>query len=199
MTAWILVPVLREWRRQFPQVELEVKEYAPADLVLDVPPGWADLTVGPRPVGADGPAEVLGREEIVVVASPEHRFAHLDAVPLAELSGEPLVCYGADNGLGDPVGAVVGYGVMLPLPALHAGSARTAAQLAAAGMGVAIVPFSALTPGPLPGAAIRSLDPPQARDIVVTVAAPHDALLRLFVRDLKRHGLPDSRVLEPSC
>jgi hypothetical protein len=57
-------------------------------------------------------------------------------------------------------------------------------------MGVTIVPFSALTP--LPGATIRSLDPPELRDLVVVIAAPHDDLLRRFVADLKRRGLPDS-------
>jgi DNA-binding transcriptional LysR family regulator len=62
----------------------------------------------------------------------------------------------------------------------------------AAGMGVTIVPFSALTP--LPGATIRSLDPRELRDVIVTVAAPHDDLLRRFVADLKRRGLPDSRL-----
>ncbi len=39
-------------------------------------------------------------------------------------------------------------GVLLPRPALRTASPRTAAQLAAAGMGVAIVPVSALTPRP---------------------------------------------------
>jgi DNA-binding transcriptional LysR family regulator len=80
----------------------------------------------------------------------------------------------------------------LPAPALRTGSPRTAAQLAAAGMGVTIVPFSALTPRP--GGTIRSLDPPELREVVVVVAAPHDALVRRFVGDLKRRGLPASRV-----
>jgi len=75
---------------------------------------------------------------------------------------------------------------------LRTGFPRTAAQLAAAGMGVTIVPFSALTP--LPGATIRSLDPPELRDVIVIVAAPHDDLLRRFVADLKRRGVPDSRM-----
>jgi hypothetical protein len=75
---------------------------------------------------------------------------------------------------------------------LRTGFPRTAAQLAAAGMGVTIVPFSAVSP--LPGAAIRSLDPPELREVVVIVAAPHDDLLRRFVADLKRRGLPGSRI-----
>jgi DNA-binding transcriptional LysR family regulator len=80
----------------------------------------------------------------------------------------------------------------LPLPTLRTGSPRTAAQLAAAGMGVAIVPFSALTPRP--GGTVRSLDPPALRQVIVIVAAPHDELSRRFVADLKRRGLPASRL-----
>ena len=31
MTTWVLVPVLRHWRRRFPDVELDLKEYTSAD------------------------------------------------------------------------------------------------------------------------------------------------------------------------
>src|SRR5580704_14181409 len=194
MTAWVLAPVLRSWRRRFPDVELDLTEYTSADTMLEaLAAGGTDITVGPRPTRADEHVEVLGREEIVVVASAEHRFAGLNAVPLAELAGEPLVHYNPGNGFAvwlDQFAAA--RGVVLPQPALRTGFPRTAAQLAAAGMGVTIVPFSALTP--LPGAAIRSLDPPELRDVVVIVAAPHDDLLRRFVADLKRRGLPGSRI-----
>jgi DNA-binding transcriptional LysR family regulator len=194
MTAWVLVPVLRAWRHQFPDVELDLKEYTSADRMLEVLlAGGTDIIVGPRPSRTDEHTELLGREEIVVVASPEHRFADLDAVPLAELAAEPLVHYNPENGFAawfDQFAA--GRGVVLPRPALRTGFPRTAAQLAAAGMGVAVVPFSALSPRP--GATVRSLDPPELRDVIVIVAAPHDDLLRRFVRDLKRRGLPEARV-----
>jgi hypothetical protein len=49
---------------------------------------------------------------------------------------------------------------------------------------------------PLPGATIRSPDPPVLRDVIVTVAAPHDELLRRFTGDLIRRGLPESRLPE---
>ena len=188
MTTWVLVPVLRDWRRRFPDVELDLKEYTSADRMLEVLlAGGTDISIGPRPTRTDEHVEVLGREEIVVVASAEHRFAGLDAVPLAELAAEPLVHYNPDNGFALWVDQLAARrGVVLPLPA-----SRTAAQLAAAGMGVTIAPFSALSP--VPGAAIRSLDPPELRDVVVIVAAPHDDLLWRFVADLKRRGLPDSR------
>ena len=194
MTTWVLVPVLRSWRRRFPDVELDLKEYTSADRMLDaLLAGAADITVGPRPTRTDEHTELLGREEVVVVASPEHRFADLAAVPLAELATEPLVHYHPDNGFAVWVDQFAAQrGVVLPQPTLRTGFPRTAAQLAAAGMGVTIVPSSALTL--LPGATIRSLDPPELRDVIVIVAAPHDDLLRRFVGDLKRRGLPESRM-----
>ena len=196
MTAWVLVPVLRDWRRRFPDVELDLKEYTSADRMQDVlAAGGADLAVGPRPGRLDEHAELLGQEEIVVVAAPEHRFVGLAAVPLAELAAEPLVHYHQGNGFSVWMDRLAARrGVVLPQPALRTASPRTAAQLAAAGMGVTMVPFSALTPWP--EATIRSLDPPELRDVVVSVAAPHDGLLRRFVRDLERRGLPRSRLEE---
>jgi DNA-binding transcriptional LysR family regulator len=194
MTAWVLVPVLRSWRRRFPGVELDLKEFTSADAMLEVlRGGGADLAVGPRPTRPDEHIEVLGGEEIVVVASDAHRFAQMGGVPLAELATEPLVHYNPGNGFGVWVDQfAAGRGVALPQPTLRTGSPRTAAQLAAAGMGVAIVPFSALSPRP--GGTIRSFDPVELRDVVVVVAAPGDALLRRFVADLKRRGLPDARL-----
>jgi DNA-binding transcriptional LysR family regulator len=194
MTAWVLVPVLRSWRRRFPDVELDLKEFTSADQMLEVlRGGGADITVGPRPTVADEHVEVLGSEEIVVVAAAEHRFSAMGGVDLGELSGEPLVLYNPGNGFGVWVDQfAAARGVVLPRPTLRTGSPRTAAQLAAAGMGVAIVPFSALSPRP--AGTIRSLDPVELRDVVVVVAAPHDALLRRFVSDLKRRGLPTSRL-----
>ena len=194
MTAWVLVPVLRSWRLRLPDVELDLKEYTSADRMLEVlAGGGADIIVGPRPTSTDEHTEVLGCEEIVVVASPEHRFADMGAVPLAELAGEPLVHYDPGNGFGVWVDQfAAGRGVVLPRPVLRTGSPRTAAQLAAAGMGVTIVPFSALTSRP--SGTIKALDPPELRDVVVIVAAPHDDLLRRFACDLKRRGRPGSRI-----
>jgi DNA-binding transcriptional LysR family regulator len=198
MTAWVLVPVLRSWRRRFPQVELDLKEYTSADAMLEVLlGGGTDVVVGPRPTRTEEHVEVLGREEVVVIASPEHRFAGLAAVPPAKLAGEALVHYDPGNGFGVWVDQFAARrGVVLPQPVLRTGSPRTAAQLAAAGMGVAIVPFSAI--GALPDATIRSLDPVELRDVIAIVAAPHDELLWRFVGDLKRRGLPQARAAQLS-
>jgi DNA-binding transcriptional LysR family regulator len=177
MTGWLLAPVLRDWRHLFPDVEIDLREYTSADRMLDVLlAGGADITVAPPPTKTDEHVELLGAEEIVAVAAPGHRFAAMDAVPLAELSDEPLVHYHLSNGNAAWVDEFAARrGVLLPEPALRTGSPRTAAQLAAGGMGVAIVPVSALTPRP--DATVRSFDPPELRDVIVIVAAPHDELV----------------------
>jgi DNA-binding transcriptional LysR family regulator len=197
MTAWVLAPVLMTWRRRLPTVTLNLQEYASADQMLDaLLAGEADVTVGPRPSRPVKHVEVLGREEIVVVASARHRFADLSAVPVSELAAERLVHYDVDDGPGMCFAKFTpDRGAAAPQPALRTGSPRTAAQLAWADMGVTIVPVSALTS--LVGATIRPFDPPQLRDVVGIVAAPHDELIRQFVGDLKRQGIPDWCVSQP--
>jgi DNA-binding transcriptional LysR family regulator len=194
MTGWLLAPVLRSWHRRFPQVELDLKEFTSADRMLEfLLAGGADITVAPPPTVTAAHVENLGSEEIVVVAAPGHRFEAMDAVPLKELADEPLVHYVQDNGMATWVDRFAAEReVILPRPAVRTGSPRTAAQLAAAGMGVAIVPASALTPWP--DATVRSFDPPELRDVIVVVAAPHDALVQRFVADLRHRGLPKPRL-----
>ncbi|HEY6497070.1 MAG TPA: LysR family transcriptional regulator [Trebonia sp.] len=194
MTGWLLAPVMRDWRHNFPDVELDLKEYTSADRMLEVLlAGGADITVAPPPTKTEEHIEVLGHEEMVVVASPDHRFAAMDSVLLKELAEEPFVHYTLDNGNASWVDEFAAQrDVELPAPTLRTGSPRTAAQLAAAGMGVAIVPISALTP--MPDGIVRSFDPPELRDIIVIVAAPHDDLVRRFVAALKQRGLPRPRV-----
>jgi DNA-binding transcriptional LysR family regulator len=190
MTGWLLAPVLRSWQHRLPNVEIDLREYTSADRMLEVLlAGGADIIVAPPPTKTDEHVEVLGAEEIVVVAATGHRFAAMDTVPLRELRHEPLVHYHPSNGNAVWVDEFAARcGVRLPLPALRTDSPRSAVQLAAAGMGVAIVPASALATRP--DATVRSFDPPELRDVIAIVAAPHDALVRRFVSDLKQRGLP---------
>ncbi|MEU8632190.1 LysR family transcriptional regulator [Amycolatopsis sp. NPDC048633] len=192
MTAWLLVPVLRQWRARRREVVIELSEHTSADRMVDlVTAGSVDLAVGPRPSTTDEHIEVLGEEEVVVVAPAGHAFAQRPAVPFGELASEPFVHYVTDNGLSAWVDHLAAQrGVVLD-PMVRTRSPRTAAQLAAAGMGVTIVPVSALLLRP-PGV-VRALEPPVSRDVVVVVASPSDALAGAFVADLRKRGLPSDR------
>ncbi|WP_189933016.1 LysR family transcriptional regulator [Streptomyces sulfonofaciens] len=189
MTAWLLVPVLRRWRSTRPGVRLDLMEFTSSDKGVEaLMAGEADLVVGPEPTATTACVEHLGDEEMVVVSCGEHRFAGRPAVRVDELAGEPFVHYTPDNGNAAWIDRFVSR-CQVPLsPVLRTRSPRTAAQLAGAGMGVSIVPVSALAARP--DGVVRRFEPRVHRGVVAITAAPSDALVALFLSDLRRRGLP---------
>jgi len=191
MTAWLLVPVLRTWRARRPEVWLDLMEFTSADRMVEhLAAGGTDLVVGPEPTATTAHVEVLGREEMVVVSSTDHPFASQPSVSVEELIDQPFVHFDPENGMASWVDHFVASQQVAPLtPVVRTRSPRTAAHLAGAGMGVTLVPVSALT-GSAP-AAVRRLEPRVHRDIVAMTMTPSDALVRQFVADLRRKGVPD--------
>jgi DNA-binding transcriptional LysR family regulator len=190
MTAWLLVPVLRQWRSQRPDVQLELSEFTSSDaMVKCLEKGRIDIAIGPRPSRTTAHVTVLGREEIVVVVPLGHRFAELkDGVAARKLADEPFVHYDLDNGMAVWVDEFADRHKVALNSVLRTRSPRTAAQLAAAGIGATLVPVSALTPEPR--GVVRRLQPAVERDIIAVVASPSDTLVRQFLIDIGRRGLP---------
>ncbi|WP_037305242.1 LysR family transcriptional regulator [Amycolatopsis orientalis] len=187
MTVALLAPVLRVWRRRRPALGIALTELSSADELAGlVESGLADLAICPRPTRWTGPAELIGREEIVVAAAKNHELP--GEVPFARLAAEPVVHYHPDNGLSGWLDAVAAeHGVTLSATT-RTRSTTTAAQLAAAGLGVALVPATALS-GSFPGS-LRRLDPPLSRDVVLLTLTPNDPLVHRFGADLLRRGIP---------
>src|SRR5262249_11426423 len=151
MTMWLLVPVLRQWRSQHPDVQLDLSEFTSADtMVKCLEAGLTDIVIGPRPTSTTAHVKLFGQEEIVVVVPPDHRFAELpDGVPVCELANEPFVHYDIDHGMAVWVDQFAHRHGLALNPVLRTRSPRTAAQLAAAGIGAALVPVSALACRPV--------------------------------------------------
>jgi DNA-binding transcriptional LysR family regulator len=191
MTPWLLAPVLHQWRSRRPKVTLDLSEFTSVDAMADVlATGGADVALGPRPTRTEAHVEVIGQQEMVVVAPVGHRFAEMDAVPMRALAQEMFVHYDPANVMAVWVDQVAAHHKVVLKPVLRTRSPRTAAQLAAAGMGVTIVPVSALVPRPT--GVIRRLCPALKADVIAMVAAPSDRLVQAFVSDLHHCGLPNS-------
>jgi DNA-binding transcriptional LysR family regulator len=129
---------------------------------------------------SDTMAELIdnGRTDIAIGPRPTCTEAHV----------EVFVHYDPDNGMAVWVDQLAAdHGIVLD-PVLRTRSPRTAAQLAAAGMGVTIVPVSALAPRPT--GVVRRLRPVVKRDVIAVVAAPSDRLVQQFVADIRRRGTP---------
>jgi len=189
MLPWLLVPVLTRWRRRWPEVEFDIQEFTSSDRMVEcLMANGTDLVVAPEPSGTTAHVEVLGAEEMVVVAALDHPFAGRASVEVADLAGERFVHYHAANGNSVWVDAFVAAHHTALNVTLRTFSPRTAAQLAGAGLGVSIVPVSALTArAPI---LVRRLAPRVHRDVVAITLVPSDSLVRRFIADLKRRGLP---------
>jgi DNA-binding transcriptional LysR family regulator len=190
MTAWLLGPVLRQWCLQRPEVKLDLAEYTSADAMVEcLEAGGIDIAIGPRPTSTSAHVSVFGKEEIVVVVAPGHHFAELtDGIAVCELADEPFIHYDPANGMAAWVDDFADRHNVVLNSVVHTRSPRTAAQLAAAGIGATLVPVSAV--GAAPPGVVRRLRPSVDRDVVAVVAAPSDTLVRQFLTDIHCRGLP---------
>ncbi|OLR94005.1 LysR family transcriptional regulator [Actinokineospora bangkokensis] len=187
MVAPLLAPVLRAWRLARPGVALSVVECRGARAVADLLTAQeADLGLAPRPERFDGRVTVVGEEEVVAVLPPD-----LDPGPAlawADLDGLDVVHFHPDNGLAAWLDeAAAAHGTTLTA-VTRTRSATTAVHLAHAGLGVALVPTTALPPAAR--VAVRPLRPRLTRQVVVLDPAPSDALARRFTADLVSRGVP---------
>ncbi|WP_432510055.1 LysR family transcriptional regulator [Kineococcus sp. SYSU DK001] len=189
LTATALAPALTTWRRDHPGVAVELAEFTSADaLARNVAEGRADLGLGPRPGRWTGEVRTVGREEVVAVVPPGHPLAAATALDgPADLAPHPVVGFTPDNGLAawlDDLAATAG--VRLE-PAVRTRSATTAVQLAHAGLGVALVPVSALGRGV--AGPVLPFAPPLGRDVVVLLPSAADPPARDLAAALVAAGV----------
>ncbi|MFE5284936.1 LysR family transcriptional regulator [Nocardia sp. NPDC056611] len=189
LTASLLAPVLRTWIRHHPEVRIHLTEATSADdLVRHIESGTADLAFGPRPTRWTGAEELIGAEEVIAVLPTDHPLSERDRLEFADLRDQPLIHYHPDNGLSAWLDTEAArHGTPLT-PVVRVRHASTAAHLAASGLGIALVPTTALTPD-LPGT-LRTLDPVLSRDLVALIATPADPLVRRFTADIVERRIP---------
>ena len=112
-------------------------------------------------------------------------------VALDRLAERPWVLYHPDNGLSPVVLEACAAAGFTPRPAVHTHHAATAAQLAAAGLGPALVPENTLEPG-FTGAVLRP-DPPVSRELVAFTRDDPSPLAASFADVLAEHAVIDPR------
>jgi DNA-binding transcriptional LysR family regulator len=159
-TAYTLLPlVLRDFRRSFPGVKLELRE-------LTIPQQHAALLGGDIDVGllrppvreAELDAETILSEPFVLALPSRHSLCILRRVPAKRLAGEPFVLFPRQPGLvfHDLVmGFCLRHG-FTPRVAQEAYQTHTVVGLVSAGVGVALVPASTQKIG-LAGVSYRAL------------------------------------------
>jgi DNA-binding transcriptional LysR family regulator len=188
LTVPLLAPVIRAWHRHHPHVAIGIREaVAPDGLLSSIDDEIVDLGVIPGPVDGRYTSTILAEEEIVLTASRDHRLAKRSSVKLHELDGEELVHFAPDNVLSSWLDRSLSAAGLRLKPVLRTSVTSAAPQLAAAGLGVAISPVSAVSAG-FPGV-VRSFAPRWARQLFAVTPGEPDPLAARFIADLRIRGV----------
>ena len=181
----MLIDPLRRWQSEHPRVAIQLHEFAlQATMNESVALGVGDLAIGVRPPGWAGPVVSLGWEQFVVVLPPNDPLAGVPGpVALRDLSDRSWILYEPSQGLADYVATACALAGFRPRKAVLTSQVQAAVRLAAAGLGVVLVP-SANVPDELADNA-RKLEPPVAWELTVfarsALSAPAAAFVELLV------------------
>lgn len=191
----VLAPVIGQWLHAHPNVAITLRESTSAaelDGFLDS--DEVDVVLMPEPVHDRFTATEVVVEEIVLVASVDHPLAQLPVVRLQDLDGVRLVHFAPHNGLSGWLDRSLAEAGIRPDPVMRTSVTAAAPQLAAAGLGVAVCPISAVGDGFV--GAVRSFSPRWVRQLVAVTAAEPDPLATRFIDNLRSHGIQVSPAVQ---
>ncbi|WP_409055333.1 LysR family transcriptional regulator [Streptomyces sp. SYP-A7185] len=132
-------------RRRFPRLEVTVfEEPSSAELEQLGRRGVLDLALMAQCEQSPADAHHLGDEQFVVVLGAGHRLLAADRVELRDLAGEAWVRFDRDSALDAVLLDVLRGGELAPTTAARVSQTATAVRWAAQGLGVTLVPASAV-------------------------------------------------------
>jgi len=136
-----LPALLHELHERHPQAEVTVTSGTSEALVKQILAGELDLAFVSLPVEARGiQTELLLEDELIAIASPEHKHAHQRVISAFALAGEPLILGergGNTRRLIDQFFAEAG---LHPKVIMELSRVASIKRMVAAGLGVGIVP-----------------------------------------------------------
>ncbi|MEV6791660.1 LysR family transcriptional regulator [Streptomyces sp. NPDC051320] len=184
----VLAPVIREWRHRHPEVTITLRESTSVqELHGFIDADEADVVLMPSPVPDRFTATAVGDEEIVLAAPTDHPIVRQPVVSVQDLDGVRLVHYAPENGLSTWLDRSLTKAGVRPEPVMRTAVTVAAPQLAAAGLGVAVCPVSAISAG-FPGA-VRSFSPPWVRQLVAVTSTTLDPLAARFIANMRKRGV----------
>lgn len=188
LTVPLLAPVIRQWHRRHPQVTITLRESTAMEEFLGfIDSDEVDVAVVPAPVPDRFTTTPIAEEEIVLTAPTGHHLVRAPTVRIQDLDGAPLVHFAPENGLSAWLDQSLTTAGVRPEPVMRTSVTAAAPQLAAAGLGIAISPVSAVSAG-FPGA-VRSFSPRWVRQLVAVTPAEPDPLAARFIDNLRNRGV----------
>jgi DNA-binding transcriptional LysR family regulator len=188
LTVPMLAPVIRLWHRRHPDVAITLREAATIEAFLGyLDADEVDMALVPLPVPDRFTTTGVAEEEIVVAAPTDHPLARQLTVRLEDLEGAKIVHFSPDNGLSGWLDRSLSSAGIHTETVMRTSVSAAAPQLAAAGLGVAVCPVSAVSAG-FPGA-VRSFSPRWVRQLVAVTRTSPDPLTAQFIDALRKRGV----------
>jgi DNA-binding transcriptional LysR family regulator len=176
------------WHRRHPDVVITLREAAVLDEFLSlVDSGEVDMALVPLPVPDRFTSSVVADEEIVLATPSDHPLARQRSVRIQDLEGARIVHFAPENGLGGWLDRSLAAAGIHTETVMRTAVTAAAPQLAAAGLGVAVCPVSAVSAG-FPGA-VRSFSPRWVRQLGAVTPATPDPLTARFIGNLRTRGV----------
>ncbi len=184
----MLAPVIRLWRRRHRDVAITLREAATIEVFLDlVDADEIDMALVPLPVPGRFTTTRVADEEVVLAAPFDHALARRPTVRMQDLEGSQIVHFAPENGLSGWLDRSLSRAGIHTETVMRTAVSAAAPQLAAAGIGIAICPVSAVSPG-FPGA-VRSFSPRWVRHLVAVTRSTPDPLTAQLIGDLRKRGV----------
>jgi LysR family carnitine catabolism transcriptional activator len=191
----LLPGALREFNAKHPGIELEISDLAGEDIIRALRNKSVDLALTYTPALKDVKAQLLLRDQLVVVCSKQSPLAQGPSVRWRDLSGHPVIAMAQGTTIRMLIqGAALAKGIGLNI-VLEPHLMPTAIGCAEAGLGTAILPSSGVPPAlPASLVCLELVDPVVRRDIsLVTLAqAPLSpstkALYDMLMRTVRTTG-----------
>jgi DNA-binding transcriptional LysR family regulator len=146
-----------------------------------------DMALVPLPVPDRFTSTAVADEEIVLAAPSDHPLARQPSVRIRDLEAARIVHFSPENGLSGWLDRSLAAAGIHTETVMRTAVTAAAPQLAAAGLGVAVCPVSAVSAG-FPGA-VRSFSPRWVRQLGAVTAAPPDPLTARFIGNLRTRGV----------
>lgn len=190
LAVGIIPSVARRWRERHPKMALRLHEHLHADRLEEaLINGVGDFGFGPIPKMPMAEIVEVGTEEFVFVLPPDDPLAGQSAVDPRELADRPWVLYDHLHGLSNVVAKVCSEHGFAPSGAVRTSQVESAARLAAAGLGPALLPSNVI-PASI-DAVVRSATRPLIRRLAAYSPSRMPAIVRSFVDEIAdpSHGL----------
>jgi DNA-binding transcriptional LysR family regulator len=139
-----LPPILKAFRKQFPGVEIRLRDVVAQRIDALVREGEVDFGLGVRARMSHGlDFQVVMVDRLSLFVPLDHALAKRHSITLSELSGEPIILTGRDSSVRERVEQLFSEGGLILTPGLEANYMSTVMALVRQGLGMTLLPESA--------------------------------------------------------